>query len=412
MCPERKGKAVTGASGQSPNEQPIYLDFQATTPTDPHVVEAMLPYFTERFGNPHSRSHAIGGRAEEAVEQARARIAGVIGADPREIIFTSGATESNNLALKGVAHFYQDRKNHVVTCVTEHKCVLEAAGRLERDGFRVSYLGVRDDGLVDLDELADAITEDTVLVSIMAAHNEIGILQPIAEIGALCREHGVFFHTDAAQAVGKIPLDVAEMGIDLMSISGHKVYGPMGIGALYVRRRPRVRLAAQIDGGGQERGMRSGTLPTPLCIGLGQACALAAREMGSEAPRLRALRDRFLDRVRQRLPDVRTNGDMTRRLPGSLNLTFPGIDAEALMTALPGVAFSSGSACTSASLEPSYVLRALGVDEEAARASVRFGFGRTTTEEEVDRAVDQVVEGVERLRSGSRAWANASQIAG
>ena len=403
---------MTGVSGQPPKVQPIYLDFQATTPTDPRVVDAMLPYFTQRFGNPHSRTHTVGGRAEEAVEQARARIAGVIGADPREIVFTSGATESNNLALKGVAHFYQDRKNHIVTCVTEHKCVLEAARRLERDGFRVSYLGVGEDGLVDLGELAEAITEETALVSIMAANNEIGVLQPFAEIGALCRERRVFFHTDAAQAVGKIPLDVGEMNIDLMSISGHKVYGPMGVGALYVRRRPRVRLAAQIDGGGQERGMRSGTLPTPLCVGLGEACALAAQELALEAPRLRVLRDRFLDRVRQRLPDVGTNGDMTRRLPGNLSLTFPGIDAEALMTALPDVAISSGSACTSTSLEPSYVLRALGIDEEAARASVRFGFGRTTTEEEVDRAADLVIDGVDHLRRGSRAWMSASQIAG
>ena len=330
-------------------KRPIYLDYQATTPCDPRVVEAMLPYFTERFGNPHSRNHAYGWEAEEAVEVARAQVAAIIGADPKEIIFTSGATESNNLALKGVANFYREKKDHIVTVVTEHKCVLDSCRYLEQEGFKVTYLPVKQNGLIDLAQLDAAITDRTSIVSVMAANNEIGVVQPLAEIGALCRKRGVFFHTDAAQAVGKIPLDVNAMNIDLMSISGHKIYGPKGIGALFVRRRPRVRLQAQITGGGQERGMRSGTLPTPLVVGLGEACRIAQAEMGEEAARLTVLRDRLLNGVKARLPEVYVNGDMEHRIPGNLNISFAFVEGEGLMMGVKDLAVSSGSACTSAS---------------------------------------------------------------
>ncbi len=391
------------------DKSPIYLDYQATTPTDPRVVEAMLPYFTEKFGNPHSRSHQFGWEAEDAVEVARDRIASLIGANPKEIIYTSGATESNNLALKGVARFYREKKDHIITCVTEHKCVLDTARHLEQDGFAVTYLPVEKNGLIDLDFLADSITEQTVIVSIMAVHNEIGVIQPIAEIGAICRERRVFFHTDAAQAVGKIPLDVEEMKIDLMSISGHKIYGPMGIGALFVRRRPRVRLKAMIDGGGQERGMRSGTLPTPLCVGLGEACAIAEKEMGAEAERLHMLRDRFYKAIMERLPEVYLNGDLERRIPGNLNISFAYVEGEGLMMGIKDLAVSSGSACTSASLEPSYVLRALGVGEDLAHTSLRIGLGRFTTEQEVDYAIERIASEVERLRDMSPLWEMAQE---
>ncbi len=387
----------------------VYLDYQATTPTDPRVVEAMLPYFSEKYGNPHSRSHAIGWEAEQAVEKARRQIAAIIGADAREIVFTSGATESNNLALKGVARFYKDRKNHIVTLVTEHKCVLDTARHLEDEGIEVTYLGVGANGLVDLGQLTAAITEKTVLVSVMAANNEIGVLQPIGEIGAICRERGVFFHTDAAQAVGKIPLDVNAMNIDLMSISAHKVYGPMGIGALYVRRRPRVRLVALINGGGQERGMRSGTLPAPLCVGLGEACVIAQAEMGAEAERLRMLRDRFHKHIMDRLPEVYLNGDLEQRLPGNLNLSFAYVEGEGLMMGIKDLAVSSGSACTSESLEPSYVLKALGVEEELAHTSLRIGLGRFTTQDEVDYAAERIATEVERLRAMSPLWEMAQE---
>ncbi|MEO5337001.1 MAG: IscS subfamily cysteine desulfurase [Magnetospirillum sp. WYHS-4] len=390
-------------------KSPVYLDYQATTPCDPRVVEAMLPYFTEKFGNPHSRSHAYGWEAEAAVEQAREHIATLIGADPKEIVFTSGATESNNLALKGVAHFYKDRKNHVVTLVTEHKCVLDTGRHLEQEGFQVTYLPVRKNGLVDLAELEAAITDKTAIVSIMAVNNEIGVIQPMAEIGALCRKKGAFFHTDCAQAVGKIPLDVNAMNIDLMSISGHKIYGPKGIGALYVRRKPRVRLVAMINGGGQERGMRSGTLPTPLCVGLGEACAIATREMAAETERLRMLRDRAYRSIMGRLPEVYLNGDLERRIPGNLNISFAFVEGEGLMMGIKDLAVSSGSACTSASLEPSYVLRALGVDETLAHTSLRLGFGRFTTEEEVDYAVERIVSEVSRLREMSPLWEMAQE---
>ncbi len=395
--------------GRWNKDAPLYLDYQATTPTDPRVVEKMLPFFSERFGNPHSRTHHYGWDAEEAVEEARGQIASLIGATAKEVIFTSGATESNNLALKGVGLFYKDRKNHIITCVTEHKCVLDTCRHLEQDGFEVTYLHVGENGLIDLDELAAAITENTVLVSIMAVNNEIGVIQPIKEIGALCRENGVFFHTDAAQAVGKIPLDVEEMNIDLMSISGHKLYGPMGIGALYVRRRPRVRLVAMINGGGQERGMRSGTLPTPLCVGLGEACAIAEKEMGAEAERLKMLRERFYNGINERLREVYLNGDMEQRVPGNLNLSFAYVEGEGLMMGVNDLAVSSGSACTSASLEPSYVLRALGVEDELAHTSLRIGLGRFTTEEEVDYAVDKIATEVTRLREMSPLWEMAQE---
>jgi cysteine desulfurase len=386
------------------NDQPIYLDYQATTPMDPRVLDAMMPYFTTKFGNPASRSHSYGWEAEEAVETARAQVAKIIGADEKEIVFTSGATESNNLAIKGVAQFYKDRRNHIVTLVTEHKCVLDTCRHLEQEGFEVTYLPVEKSGLVDLDKLRAAVTDKTVLVSVMAVNNEIGVIQPLKEIGAICREKGAFFHTDCAQAVGKIKLDVEEMNIDLMSISGHKIYGPKGIGALYVRRRPRVRLVAMINGGGQERGFRSGTLPTPLCVGLGEACAIAMKEMDGEAERLRGLRDRFLGKLRERLPEIYVNGDLEQRIPGNLNISFAFVEGESLIMGIKSLSVSSGSACTSASLEPSYVLRALGVEEEMAHTSLRIGFGRFTTEREIDRAVDDIARHVTKLREMSPLW--------
>ncbi len=386
------------------NSQPIYLDYQATTPLDPRVLEAMMPYFTSKFGNPHSRSHSYGWESEEGVEKARAQVASLIGADEKEIIFTSGATESNNLAIKGVAEFYQGKRDHIVTAVTEHKCVLDTCRHLEQKGFKVTYLPVQQNGLIDLEQLRAAVTDKTSIVSIMAANNEIGVVQPLKEIGAICREKGAFFHTDAAQAVGKIEIDVNAMNIDLLSISGHKIYGPKGIGALFVRRRPRVRLVAQINGGGQERGMRSGTLAPALCVGLGEACAIAEKEMASEAVRLRGLRDRFLTAIRERLPEVYLNGDLENRIPGNLNISFAYVEGESLMMGIKRLAVSSGSACTSASLEPSYVLRALGVEEEMAHTSLRIGFGRFTTEEEVDTAVEEIVRHVTKLRDMSPLW--------
>jgi cysteine desulfurase len=390
--------------------RPVYLDYQATTPADPRVVAAMLPYFTEHFGNPHSASHDFGREAEAAVETARSRIAGLIGADLREIIFTSGATESNNLAVKGVAAFLRGpgagrddaRRDRIVTVATEHKCVLEACCRLGSEGWRITVLPVQPDGLVDPARLAAAIGPDTALVSVMTVNNEIGVVQPLAEIGALCRERGVLFHTDAAQAVGKIALNVETMGIDLLSISGHKMYGPKGIGALYVRRRPRVRLLPLIDGGGQERGLRSGTLPTPLCVGLGIAAELAAQEMNTEAARLLGLRTRLLDRLRKGVPDIVLNGNAEKRIAGNLNLAFPGITAEGLIAACPALAFSTGSACSSASVEPSYVLRALNLARDLAGGSIRLSLGRFTTGDEVDFAADMLVETVRRLRAGDR----------
>ncbi|HLO78051.1 MAG TPA: IscS subfamily cysteine desulfurase [Magnetospirillum sp.] len=399
MTAVAKNNTIGRASGQ-----PIYLDYQATTPCDPRVVEKMLPYFTEKFGNAHSRTHRYGWEAEEAVEVAREQIAAIIGADSKEIIFTSGATESNNLAIKGVAHFYKDKKNHIVTVVTEHKCVLDTCRHLEQEGFTVTYLPVQANGLVDLAELEAAITDRTAIVSVMGVNNEIGVIQPLAEIGALCRKKGAFFHTDCAQAVGKLPIDVNAMNIDLMSISGHKIYGPKGIGALYVRRRPRVRLVPLINGGGQERGMRSGTLATPLCVGLGEACAIAKAEMGAEAERLRRLQARLLGGLKQRLAEIYVNGDMDSRIPGNLNISFAFVEGEGLMMGIKDLAVSSGSACTSASLEPSYVLRALGLDAEMAHTSIRFGLGRFTTDEDIEYAIDHVTQAVEHLRAMSPLW--------
>jgi cysteine desulfurase len=384
--------------------RPIYLDYQATTPCDKRVVERMLPYFTEDFGNPHSRSHAYGWSAEEAVEAARSQVASIINADEKAVIFTSGATESNNLALKGVAHFYKDQKNHIITCATEHKCLLDSCRRLEQEGFKVTYLPVQPNGLIDLEDLKAAITDKTVLVSIMAVNNEIGVIQPLAEIGKICRNAGVFFHTDAAQAVGKIPIDVEAMNIDLLSISAHKIYGPKGIGALYVRRKPRVRLLSLISGGGQERGMRSGTLSPALCVGFGEACVLAQKEMASEALRLKALQKRFYEEITKELDEVYLNGDLDQRIPGNLNLSFAHVEGEGLMMGVKELAVSSGSACTSESLEPSYVLRALGVEEEMAHTSIRIGFGRFTTEEEMDFAREKLVKEVKRLREMSPLW--------
>ncbi|HEX3954757.1 MAG TPA: aminotransferase class V-fold PLP-dependent enzyme [Stellaceae bacterium] len=399
----------TTTPGNSKNRLPIYLDNQATTPLDPRVLDAMMPYFTEHFGNPHSESHVYGRNAMAAIEAARADVARLIHADPREIVFTSGATEANNLALKGVAHFAAAHppaggapRDHIVVPLTEHKCVLESAAALEREGFSVTRLPVEPNGLVALDKLADAITDRTLLVSVIAAHNEIGVIQPLAEIGALCRARGALFHTDAAQAFGKIPLDVEAMKIDLMSISGHKIYGPKGIGALYIRRRPRVRLLPLFDGGGQERGIRSGTLPTPLCVGLGRAAAIAADEMAAEAVRIGNLRDRLQVSLQRRVSGLRVNGDTAHRLPGNMNLSFPGLTAPALIEACPSIAMSSGSACTSAVVEPSYVLRALGLSDPMANASIRLGIGRFTTAAEVDFAIDAIAAAATRLLADQR----------
>lgn len=383
---------------------PIYLDSQSTTPTDPRVLEAMLPYFTKIYGNPHSRSHSFGWEAEAAIEQARKQVANLIGASEKEIIFTSGATESNNMSIKSVGRFYKDKKNHIITLVTEHKCVLDSCRHLEREGFKVTYLPVAKDGLINLDELKQAITPETLLVSVMAINNEIGVLQPLKEIGAICRENDIFFHTDAAQAFGKIPLDVNEMNIDLMSISGHKIYAPKGVGALFVRRRPRVRMEALINGGGQERGMRAGTLPTPLVVGLGEAAKIAANDMEEDKKRIEKLAKKFTDAILDEIPDVYLNGHREKRWAGNINLSFAYIEGESMIMAIKELAVSSGSACTSASLEPSYVLRALGVSEELAHTSIRFGIGRFTTEAEIDAAIEIVKASIDKLRALSPLW--------
>lgn len=388
---------------------PIYLDYQATTPVDPRVVEEMMPYFTEKFGNPHSRSHSFGWESEEAVENARAQVAKLINADPKEIIFTSGATESNNLALKGVAHFYKDKKNHIITVVTEHKCVLDACRHLEAEGFKVTYLPVKENGIIDLKELEAAITPNTSIVSVMGINNEIGVIQPLAEIGKICRNHGVFFHSDAAQAFGKIPLDVKAMNIDLMSISGHKIYAPKGIGALYINKKPRVRLEPLINGGGQERGFRSGTLPTPLIVALGKAAELAQNEMDKDYQHVKHLADKFYNTIKAKIPEVYLNGDENSRYPGNLNISFAYVEGESFIMAIRELAVSSGSACTSASLEPSYVLRSLGVDEDLAHTSIRFGIGRFTTEKEIDIAIDVVTKNIQRLREMSPLWEMAQE---
>lgn len=372
---------------------PIYLDNHATTAVDPRVFEAMRPFFCEIYGNAASRNHNFGWQAADAVEKARKQVAELIGASAKEIVFTSGATESDNLALKGVTG------KHMITVATEHKAVLDTCKRLERDGVRVTYLPVQRDGLIDLDELRSAITEETVLVSVMYANNEIGVLQDLREIGAIAKERGILVHSDAAQAVGKVPVDVIRDNIDLLSISGHKMYGPKGVGALYVRgRNPRVQLAAQMDGGGHERGMRSGTLNVPGIVGLGEACAIAKREMAEEAARLMALRDLLRDRLMAGLDGVSVNGSMTSRLPNSLNLSFAYVEGEALLMGINDVAVSSGSACTSATMEPSYVLKALGVGDDLAHSSIRFGLGRFNTQEEVEYVAGRVIEVVKKLR--------------
>jgi cysteine desulfurase len=389
---------------------PIYLDNHATTRTDPRVLEAMLPFFTEHYGNAASRHHSFGRKAEEAVEAARQQVADLIGAAARDIVFTSGATESDNLALKGVAAMYRGKGDHLVTAATEHKAVLDVCKRLERDGFQVTYLPVDDQGLLAPEQVAEAITERTILVSVMAANNEIGVLQPVAEIGRICKERGVLFHTDAVQAAGKVPLDVEAMGIDLLSLSAHKMYGPKGIGALYVRRiGPRVRLGPLFDGGGHERGLRSGTLNVPGIVGFGKACALCQEEMAAEAERLTGLRERLRRGIVAQLDEVRLNGHPTQRLPGNLNLSFAYVEGDALLMSLKDVAVSSGSACTSGSIEPSYVLRALGLGDDLARSSIRFGLGRFNTAEEIDYVIGAVARVVRQLRAISPAYEMAKQ---
>ena len=387
----------------------IYFDYQATTPVDPRVLKKMMPYFGEIYGNPHSRNHSFGWEAEEGVEVAREHVAKIINANPKEIIFTSGATESNNLALKGVSEFYGDKKNHIITCVTEHKCVLESCRHLAGKGFDITYLPVQSDGLIDLDELKKSITDKTLIVSIMGVHNEIGVIQPLEEIGNICRSNDIFFHTDCAQAIGKIPLDVDKMNIDLMSISGHKIYAPKGVGALYIRRKPRVRISSMISGGGQERGMRSGTLSPALCVGLGEACNIYSNEMEKENKTLTKYKEMMLEGIRKSCPDVYLNGSEESRVPGNLNLSFAYVEGESLMMGIKDLAVSSGSACTSASLEPSYVLKALGVEEELAHTSLRIGFGRFTTENEVKYATDIIVKEVKRLRELSPLWEMAQE---
>lgn len=386
-------------------ESPIYFDNHATTPMDPRVLEAMLPYFTRVFGNAASRNHGFGWEAEAAVEKGRGQVAGLIGASPKEIVFTSGATESNNLAIKGAAHFYKDRGRHIVTSKIEHKAVIDSCRALEMEGFTVTYLSPDKDGLITRDAVAAALQPDTILVSIMAANNEIGTVNPLAEIGALCREKGVLFHTDAVQAAGKVPLDVEAMKIDLLSITAHKMYGPKGIGALYVRRKPRVRLVPLIDGGGHERGLRSGTLNVPGIVGFGVACELAQKELPTESARLLEMRNRLLAKLKAGVPQIFVNGSMEHRLPGNLNVSFAYIEGESMLMAInKRVAVSSGSACTSASLEPSYVLRALGVGDDLAHSSLRFGLGRFNTDAEVDAVADLVVKAANRLRELSPLW--------
>ncbi len=390
---------------------PIYLDSHSTTPTDPRVVEVMLPYFTEKFGNAASRNHAFGWEAEEAVEQARKQIAHLVHADPKEIIFTSGATESNNLAIKGVMEMYREKGDHIITNSTEHRAVLDTAKALEtRRGLKVTYLPVDKAGMVSPDDVRNAITDKTILISIMLANNEIGTINPIKEIGKIAKEKGILFHCDATQGVGKIPVDVQDMGIDLMSFTGHKLYGPKGVGALYVRKKaPRVRLVPLIDGGGHERGMRSGTLPVPLVVGFGKACELCEQEMATESVRLAALRDRLQAGIMKDLEEVYLNGHPTQRLPHNLNISFAYVEGESLLMGVKEIALSSGSACTSATLEPSYVLRALGVGSDLAHSSIRFGLGRFNTEEEVDYTIKKIIEIVNKLRAMSPLYEMAKE---
>ena len=382
---------------------PVYMDYAATNPVDPRVVDAMVPWLREHFGNPASRSHAWGWEAEEAVEKARQYVAELIGADPREIVWTSGATESNNLAIKGAAHFYQSRGKHLITVKTEHKAVLDTMRELERQGFEVTYLDVQEDGLLSMAALEAAIRKDTILISVMFVNNEIGVVQDIAAIGAMCRAKGIVFHVDAAQATGKVDIDLQTLPVDLMSLASHKTYGPKGIGALYVRRKPRVRLEAQIHGGGHERGMRSGTLPTHQCVGMGEAFRLAKIEMAEDLKRTKVLHDRLLAGL-QNLEQVFVNGHLTQRVPHNLNISFNFVEGESLIMGIKGLAVSSGSACTSASLEPSYVLRALGRSDELAHSSLRITIGRYTTEEEIDYAISTIKHNVNKLRELSPLW--------
>ncbi len=382
---------------------PIYFDYSATTPVDPRVAEKMIPYLVEKFGNPASRSHAFGWEAEAAVEEAREEVARLVNADPKEIVWTSGATESNNLALKGAANFYAGKGKHLITVKTEHKAVLDTCRELERQGFEVTYLDVLDNGLIDLEVFKAALRSDTILVSVMFVNNEIGVIQPIAEIGEICREKGIIFHVDAAQATGKVNIDLATLKVDLMSFSAHKTYGPKGIGALYIRRKPRIRLEAQMHGGGHERGFRSGTLATHQIVGMGEAFRLAREEMATENKRIGALRDRLLKGLSD-IEHVFVNGDLTQRVPHNLNISFAYVEGESMLMAIKDLAVSSGSACTSASLEPSYVLRALGRDDELAHSSIRFTIGRFNTEEEVDFAVKLLHEKIGKLRELSPLW--------
>lgn len=382
---------------------PIYLDYQSTTPIDPRVLDVVTKSMKEDFGNPHSRTHAFGWKSEELIEIARKQVADLISADPREIFFTSGATESNNLAIKGVADFYGTKKNHVITVATEHKCVINSVRELEQRGFDVTFLPVQQNGLIDLKVLEAAITDKTCLVSVMTVNNEIGVIQPIKEIGELCHKKGALLHTDAAQAFGKIPLNVNEMNIDLMSISGHKIYAPKGVGAIYIRRKPRVRIKSLISGGGQERGIRSGTLPTPLVVGLGKAAEIAKNEMEKDTAHIKKLSDKFYEGIMKN-SHIYLNGDKEHRYIGNINLSFAGIEGESMIMAIKDLAVSSGSACTSSSLEPSYVLHSLGVEDELAHTSIRFGIGRFTTEEEVDYAVNLVNSKVDKLRNLSPLW--------
>ncbi|HME09907.1 MAG TPA: IscS subfamily cysteine desulfurase [Bryobacteraceae bacterium] len=389
---------------------PIYMDNHATTPMDPRVFETMRPYFTEIFGNAASRNHSFGWQAEEAVEKARKQIADLIGATAKEIIFTSGATESNNLAIKGVAEMYAEKGNHIITAATEHKAILDTCKHLEKEGLRVTYLAVQTNGLVDLDALRDAITDKTILVTLMYANNEIGVIQPVAEIGKIAKERGVLFHTDAVQAVGKVPVNVIKDNIDLLSLTGHKIYGPKGCGALYVRRKgPRVQVTAQMDGGGHERGMRSGTLNVPGIVGLGEACALCQKEMPEESRRMAFLRDRLRHKLESALDEVYINGTMESRLPNNLNISFAYVEGESLLMGINDIAVSSGSACTSATLEPSYVLKALGAGDDLAHSSIRFGLGRFNTEAEVDYVAAKVIDVVNKLRELSPLYEMAKE---
>ncbi len=389
---------------------PIYMDYHATTPMDPRVFEAMKPYFLETFGNAASRNHSFGWEAEEAVEKSRKQIASLIGATAKEIVFTSGATESNNLALKGVAEMYAEKGNHIITAATEHKAILDTCKRLEKHGVRVTYLPVQQNGLVDLDQLQAAITDKTILISIMYANNEIGVIQPIAELGKIAKARGVLLHTDATQAVGKVPVNVIKDNVDLMSMSGHKMYGPKGVGALYVRRKsPRVQITAQMDGGGHERGMRSGTLNVPGIVGLGEACALCQAGMAEEAKRMAFLRDKLMHKLQSELDETYINGTMEHRLPNNLNISFAYVEGESLLMGINDIAVSSGSACTSATLEPSYVLKALGAGDDLAHSSIRFGLGRFNTEEEVDYVARKVIDVVKKLRELSPLYEMAKE---